>query len=144
VTSLSVAGFVLGGVVLAVFPRSMRSTLLNAKLGVAQPIQKSMVEHSEELSEEFAETNSLFPRGALKKLGGYTHESVEEIEGCYVCFRPMFSNPSIINAYQITLLWDSKRACLTFEEQNRSDSIHTQKGSVFIPDGKPFMSPVTI
>ena len=82
--------------------------------------------------------------GASTELGGYNRSNVAELEGRYLCFRPLFSKADVINAYQMTIHWDDKRACLAFEEQNRLDARHTQKGQVFIPEGKPFMSLVTI
>jgi hypothetical protein len=33
---------------------------------------------------------------------------------------------------------------LVFQEEDRADRLHTQSGQVFIPDGKPFVSLVTI
>jgi hypothetical protein len=66
------------------------------------------------------------------------------LEGRYVCFRPTFTNPEVINAYLVVIRWDEKRSCLIFEEQSRPDSMHTQQGLVYVPDGKPFMSLVTI
>jgi hypothetical protein len=56
----------------------------------------------------------------------------------------MFSNPEVINAYLVVIRWDERRSCLIFEEQNRPDSAHTQNGLVYLPDGKPFLSLVTM
>jgi hypothetical protein len=92
------------------------------------------------LAEVVTTMNAIAPRD----LGGYNRSSVEELEGRYVCFRPMFSNPEVINAYLVVIRWDEARSCLIFEEQNRPDSGHTQKGLVYLPDGKPFLSLVTM
>jgi hypothetical protein len=40
--------------------------------------------------------------------------------------------------------WDHNASCLTFEERNREDAGHTQRGRVYIPDGRPFMNFVTV
>jgi hypothetical protein len=40
--------------------------------------------------------------------------------------------------------WDETASCLMFEERERVDAGHTQKGRVYIPDGRPFMSFVTV
>lgn len=40
--------------------------------------------------------------------------------------------------------WDEAESCLTFEERERVDAGHTQSGRVYIPDGRPFMSFVTV
>jgi hypothetical protein len=82
--------------------------------------------------------------GAARDLGGYFHPNVEGLEGRYVCFRPTFTNAEVISAYIVDIRWDEKRSCLVFEEQSRPDSLHTQQGLVYVPDGKPFMSLVTI
>jgi hypothetical protein len=84
------------------------------------------------------------PRGASKELGGYSRNSVEDLEGRYICFRPTFANPTVVNAYEISIHWDDKRSCLVFEERNRPDSSHSQIGQVHIPDGRPFINLVTV
>ncbi len=81
---------------------------------------------------------------ALQILGGYSRGNVRELEGKYLCFRPAFSTDDVINAYVVVLRWDALESCLTFEEQQRVDSGHTQRGRVYIPDGKPFISLVTV
>ena len=81
---------------------------------------------------------------ADRLLGGYSRESAEELEGRYVCFRPTFANPEIINAYLIVLRWDMEQACLVFEEEARADAAYTQRGKVCIPEGKPFIHFVTM
>jgi hypothetical protein len=68
---------------------------------------------------------------------------VEELEGCYVCFRPGFTAADHINAYLVVIRWDEAESCLVFEEQGRADASHTQKGRIYIPDGCPFLNLVT-
>jgi|tagenome__1003787_1003787.scaffolds.fasta_scaffold20945622_2 hypothetical protein len=88
-------------------------------------------------------SSTVGPRAASRELGAYGRDSVGELEGRYVSFRPTFSNPAVVNAYDVAIRWDDKRASLVFEERNRPDSTHSQVGQVYIPDGKPFMSLVT-
>jgi hypothetical protein len=77
---------------------------------------------------------------APEYLGGYSRLNAEELEGCYICFRSGFSVPNLITAYVVVIRWDEADSCLTFEEQGRADAAHTQRGRVYIPDGRPFMS----
>jgi hypothetical protein len=70
--------------------------------------------------------------------------NAEELEGRYVCFRPGFTVPKLISAYIVVIRWDEAEAGLVFEEQGRADAAHTQKGRVYIPDGRPFMSLLTV
>jgi hypothetical protein len=81
---------------------------------------------------------------AAPSLGGYRRADVEVLEGRYVCFRPAFTSTDVINAYLIVVHWDEAASCLVFEEQDRVDSGHLQTGRVYIPDGRPFMSFVTV
>jgi hypothetical protein len=81
---------------------------------------------------------------AAHDLGCYTRASVEALEGRYVCFRPAFSSADVVNAYLMSVHWDETASCLMFEERERVDAGHTQKGRVYIPDGRPFMSFVTV
>lgn len=77
---------------------------------------------------------------AIGDLGGYSRKNTQELEGRYVCFRPMFSNPAVINAYLINVYWDPKLSCLIFQEEGRADASHAQRGQVYIPEGKPFLN----
>ena len=70
--------------------------------------------------------------------------NAEELEGCYICFRPAFSMPNLVTAYMVVIRWDEAESCLMFEEQGRADAAHTQRGRVYIPDGRPFLSLVTV
>ena len=76
---------------------------------------------------------------ADKAIGGYTLESVDAMQGDYVCIRPLFSNPTNLNAYLINLSWDKLRMQLRFVERSRADAKYTQQGIVYIPFGLPFM-----
>lgn len=90
----------------------------------------------------------ILPAGDAKRapmeLGGYFRSGVEGLEGEYVCFRPTFSDPKIINAYLISIRWDEEGSCLVFEEQRRSDQSYSQAGRVYIPENKQFMHLVTV
>ena len=81
---------------------------------------------------------------APQNLGGYTHGNVTELEGKYLCLRPAFSLAGVISAYLVTIRWEDAESCLIFEEQGRFDATYTQRGRVYVPDGKPYMSLVTI
>ncbi len=119
-----VIGFALGGFVLATFRRSNRS------LGTLRETLK----HAEHGPDEGA---------ARLEVGGYSRAAVMELEGLYLCVRPTFGNPEIINAYLTIIRWDETQRCLLFEEKDRPDGRHTQSGTVYVPDGKPFMNLVT-
>lgn len=141
--STGLTGLMVGGVVLAVFNKSERirkdcseraaqdphpGMSLHEALTVAQDIRVPQSSRSE----------------VIDDLGGYARASVERFEGRYVCFRPTFSAADTINAYLLNVHWDEAESCLTFEELERIDTGHTQKGRVYIPDGRPFMSFVTL
>ena len=81
---------------------------------------------------------------AAQAYGGYSYEKVRDLVGTYVCFRPAFTAPDVISAYLIDLHWDKETSCLTFDEQDREDAAHTQRGRVYMPEGRPFMSFVTV
>ena len=81
---------------------------------------------------------------AARNYGGYLRANVAQLEGRYVCFRPAFTTPGVISAYLMDLRWDEAASCLTFEEKDREDADHTQRGRVYIPDGRPFISFVTV
>lgn len=78
-----------------------------------------------------------------RDLGGYTHANITGLEGRYLCLRPAFSSSGVINAYIVAIHWEVKESCLIFEEQGRVDAGYTQRGRIYIPDGKPYMSLVT-
>src|SRR6266566_8148727 len=76
--------------------------------------------------------------------GGYSYANVKDLEGRYVCFRPAFTSAGIISAYLMDLRWDDAASCLTFKEKDREDAGHTQRGRIYLPDGRPFMNLVTV
>jgi hypothetical protein len=51
---------------------------------------------------------------------------------------------NVIAACVVTLHWEASESCLIFEEQGRVDARYTQRGRVYIPDGKPYMSLLTV
>ena len=81
---------------------------------------------------------------ADKALGGYSHANEEELEGSYICFRPMFTKPELINAYLLRIRWDKDQSCLIFEEERRADSAFVNRGKIYLPPGKPFINLVTV
>jgi hypothetical protein len=95
-------------------------------------------------ADELDTTQPSNPDVAARNYGGYARANVEYLEGRYVCFRPAFTLPDVICAYLMDLRWDPVGSCLTFEEKDREDSSHTQCGRVYIPDGRPFLSFVTV
>jgi hypothetical protein len=143
---IGAAGTVVGGIVLATFPRSIRTVSatsgVNGDPTVTAPASLPVLE--DPTSRAMERTVTPVETTAARELGGYSRANVEELVGRYVCFRPTFSSPDVITAYLVVISWDEKRACLIFEEQDRPDSRYTQKGLVYLPDGKPFLSLVTM
>jgi hypothetical protein len=140
---------VLGALVLAVFPRAIRSNQMATIFDPSRPFLMRVGSDSVVAADQSADmsrgaADRVGPRGASRELGSYSRESVEELEGRYVCFRPTFSNAAVVNAYEISIHWDDKRARLVFEERNRPDSGHSQVGQVHVPAGRPFMNLVTV
>ena len=126
-----VIGAIIGGLVLAMFKRTREDS-------------SSKVADAEGAMASYAwQATSAHGQSPDRALGGYARANVEELEGTYVCFRPMFSKPDIVNAYLVKIHWDPKQSCLTFEETNRADVTYVQQGKIYIPDGKPFMNLVT-
>ena len=141
--STGATGFVVGAVVLAMFNKSER--VRKDTVGRAAQDQHTDIplRSVPSLAGDFEAP--LLPRpGAADDLGCYTRASVEALEGRYVCFRPAFSSADVINAYLMSVHWDETSSSLMFEERERVDAGHTQKGRVYIPDGRPFMSFVTV
>jgi hypothetical protein len=142
---VGLAGVVLGAIVLTVFPRSIQSAQSINRLLKSSPATQQAtsfgVENSASNAPGDGERTST---GASRELGGYVRQATADLEGRYVCFRPSFGNQAVINSYIVIIRWDERRSCLVFEEQNRPDSVHTQKGLVYVPDGKPFFSLVTM
>jgi hypothetical protein len=130
VRNSGVIGAVIGGLVLAMFKKARQET--SPKVTDAVGLG-AYGRHETPTQSQCAE----------KALGGYPRANVEDLEGTYVCFRPMFANPDIVNAYLLKIHWDPKQSCLAFEETKRADTAYAQQGKIYIPDGKPFMSLVT-
>jgi uncharacterized protein YneF (UPF0154 family) len=84
------------------------------------------------------------PGVAAQIYGGYSYESVSDLVGGYICFRPALTAAGVISAYLIDVHWDKETSCLTFDEKDREDAAHAQRGRVYIPDGRQFMSLVTV
>jgi hypothetical protein len=80
---------------------------------------------------------------AAQNYGGYSRANAAPLEGRYVCFRPGFVT-DVISAYIVDLRWDDTASCLIFEERDRADPEHAQRGRVYMPDGRPFLSFVTV
>jgi hypothetical protein len=148
VSAAGTTGALLGGMVLAFFHHSFRWS--NARMGDQAAASPVNGDHGASASIgapiQVAAPPPVAPSTtvASMNLGGYARVSVAEVEGRYVCFRPVFGNASIINAYLITIGWDQAHVCLTFEEQERYDKLYTHKGQVYVPGDKPFMSLVTV
>src|ERR1700731_3071748 len=80
---------------------------------------------------------------AAKSVGGYVFDAVKNLQGDYLCIRPMFANPANINAYVIAIAWSDAQNCLVFEEKSRFDGKYRQYGTVYIPFGTAFMNLVS-
>ena len=80
---------------------------------------------------------------AAKSVGGYIFDTVEYLQGDYLCVRPMFADPASFNAYLIAIAWSDEQNCLLFEEKSRFDGKYRQKGTVYIPFGTSFMNLVS-
>lgn len=136
-------GFIVGALVLAMFNKSERVRKDTAERAAEIPHADIPFHYAPSVAEDLEVP--LPPRSeAAHDLGCYTRASVEALEGRYVCFRPAFSSADVINAYLMSVHWDETACCLMFEERERVDAGHTQKGRVYIPDGRPFMSFVTV
>ena len=138
IANTGITGAIIGMMVLAAFKRSeyaRKAGEAHARLAggyTSSPVQS--LEPSIPSSSDSAAQN----------LGAYSRSNAEELEGCYVCFRPGFTVADLINAYLLVIRWDEAESCLMFEEQGRADASHTQKGRIYIPDGCPFINLVTI
>jgi hypothetical protein len=135
IANTGITGAVIGVMVLAAFRKSERARkndAAHAPLDTSLPVE-SLV----------PSVPSSFD-GTAKNLGAYSRLNVEELEGRYVCFRPGFTVADRINAYLVVIRWDEAESCLMFEEQDRADASHAQRGRVYIPDGCPFINLVTV
>jgi hypothetical protein len=140
ITGNAILGVLLGAIVLPTFSISPQSKRISLR-----PLSPNPILIADDRLSDFSASKAVaLSRPAGRDVGGYTRDSAAEIEGQYVCFRPGFSNPAVINAYHMRISWDDRLGSLVFQEEDRADRIHTQSGQVFIPDGKPFLSLVTI
>jgi hypothetical protein len=138
-----VTGAAIGAMVLFAFRRSERARRDDAEHaaeiarvsapGLAPPAATEELEAAPAPSSDIAAQN----------YGGYTRANAAPFEGRYVCFRPGFVT-DVISAYIVDLRWDDTASCLIFEERDRADPEHAQRGRVYMPDGRPFMSFVTV
>jgi hypothetical protein len=130
VLASSAVGLAVGAVVIAMFTKSLAT--------VSPPVT---TRDDDEWEDRPLEEGGGW---AMAAFGGYARANVQELEGRYICFRRSFVNPSIINAYLISIGWDLEQSCLMFEETERPDIAHTQRGPVCVPDGKPFINLLTM
>lgn len=137
-------GLAIGAMVLFAFKRSERARRDDAE-HAAESARDGIsglaaLPAAEELEPAAASRSDV----AAQNYGGYLRANVAHLEGRYVCFRPAFTAPGVISAYLMDLRWDEAASCLTFEEKDRADAGHAQRGRVYIPDGRPFISFVTV
>jgi hypothetical protein len=137
-------GAAIGAMVLWQFKRSERARLANA--AHAAESERAGVPGLAALKppEGLDPTAPPRPGVAAQSYGGYSYDNVKDLVGPYVCFRPAFTAAGVISAYLVDLHWDKDASCLTFDEKDREDAAHTQRGRVYIPDGRSFMSFVTV
>jgi hypothetical protein len=141
VANTGLIGAVIGAMVLAAFRKSER-----ARRDVAERVAQT----PHPILPEFHALATIgkigvTPRAdAPQSLGGYTQANTTKLEGRYLCLRPAFSASGAINAYVVAIHWEETESCLIFEEQGRVDAGYTQRGRIYVPDGKPFMSLVTV
>ncbi len=139
----AMTGVLVGAMVLAVFNKSQQVRKEVVARAADHPNVGAMA--FPVASAEILDTPVLPQRlEAAPSLGGYRRADVEVLEGRYVCFRPAFTRSDVVNAYLIVVRWDEAASCLVFEEQDRVDAGHLQSGRIYIPDGRPFMSFVTV
>lgn len=135
---------------------AMTGAMVLAAFKTSERVRKTIAQQAARLRESIPEAYPSIPaehleapmrpgcEAAARSLGAYSRANAEALEGSYVCFRPAFTLPSVISAYLVVIRWDEADACLMFEEQGRADAAHIQRGRVYIPDGRPFMSLVTM
>jgi hypothetical protein len=141
VVNTSVIGAVIGAMVLAAFRKSERARRDVAERVAHTPYPVLPEYHAPATVGKIG----VAPRAdAAQNLGGYTRANTTGLEGRYLCLRPAFFSSGVINAYIFAIRWEDTESCLIFEEQGRVDAGYTQRGRIYIPDGKPYMSLVTI
>ncbi|MBR0728344.1 hypothetical protein JQ636_04100 [Bradyrhizobium japonicum] len=142
--STGLTGFIVGGMVLAVFNESERIRNVAAERIATSPHKEFPLHDAPSIAGGLEPPPVTSRFDVADDLGYRDRAGVEAFEGDYVCFRPAFSNPEIISAYIIGIHWDEAESCLMFEERERVDAGHTQRGRVYIPDGRPFLNFVTL
>ncbi len=140
IVSTGLIGAAIGAMVLAAFRQSERVRKDVAEFVVSTPHPSG----SDRAPGPFGKVELPPCSDAAQNLGGYRRENVKALEGRYLCLRPAFSVRSDIAAYVVTLHWEASESCLIFEEHGRVDVGYTQRGRVYIPDGKPYMSLLTV
>jgi hypothetical protein len=122
--SCAILGVLLGAIVLPTFSISPQSKRISLR-----PLSPNPILIADNPLSDFSVGKAVaLSRPAGRDVGGYTRDSAAEIEGQYVCFRPGFSNPAVINAYHMRISWDDRLGSLVFQEEDRVDRIHTQSG----------------
>jgi len=135
-------GFAIGGMVLAAFRRFelARQDIAYQAEGARDIADLTALPAQEHLDPAAASRGAI----AAENYGAYSRMSVAHLEGRYLCLRPAFTKVGVISAYLIELAWDEAASCLAFEERGRADAGHTQRGLVYVPDGRPFINFVTV
>jgi hypothetical protein len=141
VANTGLIGAAIGATVLAAFRKSER-----VRKDVAESIANTPHPSGSEFrtAAPFGKLDLPPCSDAAQNLGGYRRANVTVLEGRYLCIRPAFSVRNVIAAYVVTLHWEDSESCLIFEEQGRVDAGYTQRGRVYLPDGKPYMSLLTV
>jgi hypothetical protein len=94
------------------------------------------------LQTSFRNKTSLDKSSAPEEMGGYTLKTAKPYIGEYIYVRPAFENPSNLLVYEIEIGWEDNY--LFFQEKNRKDARHTQRGKVYLPPSSPVVNLVTI
>ena len=144
VLSTGLIGLAIGAMVLWAFKRSERARQDDADHAAESARAGIPGFAALPTAEELDPTAAARSDVSAPNYGGYLRANVAHLEGRYVCFRPAFTATGVISAYLMDLRWDEAASCLTFEEKSREDAGHTQRGRVYIPEGRPFMSFVTV
>jgi hypothetical protein len=131
-------GAAIGAIVLWQFKRSELARQDSASRVGMPPLAALLA------TEELDAGVSSRPDVAELNYGGYARDDVKHLEGRYICFRPAFACPGAISAYLMDVRWDHGASCLMFEEKERADAGHAQRGRVYIPDKWELMSFVTV
>ena len=99
IANTGLTGAVVGAIVLAALKQSE-----HARKVVADLVRHSGVaDDYPSLPAEGFGVPSVPDGVAPQYLGGYSRLNAEELEGCYICFRPGFSMPNLITAYIVVI-----------------------------------------